>query len=164
MRMLLYERECTYNAVEGDSGFPGYDYYQNSWLFYSSLGFPLYFQYTNCSSFGVSLEFAIQLNSNTKQGNEYCCRGYEVFNDEYTWPIDFFLQPACPFTKTFGVPTVSPSLAPIAISSSTKDSQTSITLSQGELSTLIILPTFGGMIFATILCWFWMRSYSKPLS
>ena len=57
-RMVFTDRECYYNAIEGGGGFQGYDFYTNQWMFYESIGLPLYFAYGDDPIYGTTMVYA----------------------------------------------------------------------------------------------------------
>jgi hypothetical protein len=90
MRILYGSQMCAYNSIEGGGGFQGYDYWQQSFLQYQELNYPLYFQYKNDSQYGLCLEYAVDPGGNVtytlifqnstgyllnyiSQGHELCC-------------------------------------------------------------------------------------------
>lgn len=177
-RMLFSERECFYNAPEGGSGFPGYNYWQQQVAYFDSVGIPMYYEMTTCPDVGgTCLEYAVPMGNITftlyfqnstgyllnyiTYGHEYCCLdgsmcgvetcpdgsvpllttdyaktsydNYINFGDNFTWPTNYFDQPSCMYSATYGYPTSAPTM------SSDSDSN-DISISPGQLAAAIIVP------------------------
>jgi hypothetical protein len=97
------DQTCTYSQIEGESPYPGYDYYQNLLLSLYYGGIPVYFEYVDLPDYGLcmqftatppwisddlprSLTYTLTFQNSTGYlliyalvGTEYCCPGLNLF-------------------------------------------------------------------------------------
>lgn len=97
------DQTCTYSQIEGESPYPGYDYYQNLLLSLYYSGIPVYFDYVDLPDYGLclqytatppwisddeprSLTYTLTFQNSTGYliiyalvGTEYCCPGLNLY-------------------------------------------------------------------------------------
>lgn len=97
------DQTCSYSQIEGESPYPGYDYYQNLLLSLYYGGIPVYFDYVNLPEYGQCLQYSatppwisedlprdltytLTFQESTGHlviyslvGTEYCCPGVNVY-------------------------------------------------------------------------------------
>lgn len=97
------DQTCTYSQIEGESPYPGYDYYQSMLLSLYYSGIPVYFDYVNLPDYGLCLQYTatppwpsddeprdltytLTFQNSTGYlliyaliGTEYCCPGLNLY-------------------------------------------------------------------------------------
>lgn len=97
------DQTCTYSQIEGESPYPGFDYYQNLLLSLYYSGIPVYFDYIDLPDYGLCLQFTatppwisedlpraltytLTFQNSTGLlviyaliGTEYCCPGLNLY-------------------------------------------------------------------------------------
>jgi hypothetical protein len=91
---------------------------------------------------------------------------YLILNDNYTWPTNFFNQPACGYQETYGLPSTSPvstpSMTPTAVYNNQHHNH-GHPFTAGQLIAVCLTPTLS-LLILTI--WYFLTYWTprNPLS